>query len=348
MPVVIGVRFKPATKAYYFDPAGLKDELQVGDYVVVETARAREMGRVVIPSKEVSQTEIVSQLKPVLRKATTLDLANAQHYASQEAEALQKCRQKVAETGLPAKLICAEYNMDGSHLTFYFTSEQRIDFRDLVRDLARIFHTRIELRQIGVRDEAKIVQGIGPCGRELCCATHLCEFMPVSIKMAKLQGLPLSPMEISGTCGRLLCCLTYENEYYLEVQERMPRTGEIVSTADGEGRVTGHNAVKETVQVELESGITVDVPLSSIQSTRQPEVAAASRALGGAASRHPLGEAASATASRGVGGTASRQLLGESDNPRPQGQRVAPAPGSPPSEKDNLRDDEPRTQEQGE
>jgi cell fate regulator YaaT (PSP1 superfamily) len=271
MPVVIGVRFKPATKTYYFDPAGLKDELQVGDYVVVETARAREMGRVVMPPKEVPQTEIVSQLKPVIRKATTLDLANGQHYASQEGEALQKCRQKVAETGLPAKLIRAEYNMDGSHLTFYFASEQRIDFRDLVRDLARIFHTRIELRQIGVRDEAKLINGIGPCGRELCCATHLCEFMPVSIKMAKLQGLPLSPMEISGACGRLLCCLTYENAYYLEVQEKMPRTGEIVSTADGEGTVTGHNAVKETVQVQLESGITIDVPLDGIQSTRQPE-----------------------------------------------------------------------------
>ena len=269
MPLVIGVRFKPATKTYYFDPAGLKDELQVGDYVVVETARAREMGKVVIPPKEVSQAEIVSQLKPVIRKATSADLADAQHYASQEGEALKKCREKIVASGLPAKLISAEYNLDGSHLTFFFTSEQRIDFRDLVRDLARIFHTRIELRQIGVRDEAKLIQGIGPCGRELCCATHLCEFVPVSIKMAKLQGLPLSPMEISGVCGRLLCCLTYENAYYLEIQAKMPRTGEIISTADGEGRVTGHNAVKETIQVELESGITVEVPLDQIKSTGQ-------------------------------------------------------------------------------
>jgi len=270
MPLIVGVRFKPATKTYYFDPASLKDELQVGDYVVVETARARELGRVVLAPKEVPQSEIASPLKPVIRKATSADLADAQHYASQEPEALQKCREKVAQSGLPAKLIRAEYNLDGSHLTFYFTSEQRIDFRDLVRDLARIFHTRIELRQVGVRDEAKLIHGIGPCGRELCCATHLCEFMPVSIKMAKLQGLPLSPMEISGACGRLLCCLTYENAYYLEAQEKMPRTGDLVSIAEGEGRVTGHNAIKETVQVELESGITVDVPLDQIKSTRPP------------------------------------------------------------------------------
>lgn len=271
MPVVVGVRFKPATKTYYFDPGDLKDELQVGDYVVVETARARELGRVVTPPKEVPQTEIVPPLKPVIRKATSQDLANAERYASQEAEALQKCRQKVAETGLPAKVVRAEYNVDGSHLTFYFTSEQRIDFRDLVRDLARIFHTRIELRQVGVRDEAKLIQGIGPCGRELCCATHLCDFMPVSIKMAKLQGLPLSPMEISGACGRLLCCLTYENAYYQEVQAKMPKTGEIVSTPEGEGKVAGYNAVKETVHVELESGTIIDVPLDQLNFTRRPE-----------------------------------------------------------------------------
>jgi cell fate regulator YaaT (PSP1 superfamily) len=307
MPVVVGVRFKSATKAYYFDPAGLKDELQVGDYIVVETARAREMGRVVFPPKEVPQTEIVSQLKPVIRKATTLDLADAQHYASQEDEALQKCREKVAETGLPAKLIRAEYNMDGSHLTFYFASEQRIDFRDLVRDLARIFHTRIELRQVGVRDEAKLIHGIGPCGRELCCATHLCEFIPVSIKMAKLQGLPLSPMEISGACGRLLCCLTYENAYYQEMQEKMPRTGEIVHTADGPGKVTGHNPVKETVQVELESGLTIDLPFDGLESTRHSE--------------------------RGRRG--------------PQGQEVPPGRESSPSGNDSAPRDEPRTEAQG-
>lgn len=271
MPLVIGVRFKPATKTYYFDPAALKDELQVGDHVVVETARAREMGKVVTLPKEVPQAEIVSQLKPVIRKATPVDLADAQHYASQEAEALKRCREKVAASGLPAKLVRAEYNFDGTHLTFFFTSEQRIDFRDLVRDLARVFRTRIELRQIGVRDQAKLIHGIGPCGRELCCATHLCEFVPVSIKMAKLQGLPLSPMEISGVCGRLLCCLTYEHPYYLEVQAKMPRAGETVHTADGPGKVIGHNAVKETVEVALESGITVQLPLDQVSTTGHAE-----------------------------------------------------------------------------
>jgi cell fate regulator YaaT (PSP1 superfamily) len=267
MPLIVGVRFRPATKTYYFDPAGMQD-LHQGEYVLVETARARELGRVVIPSKEVSQEEIVGQLKPILRRATPLDLANAEYHASREGRALEKCREKVAEYGLPIKVIRAEYNYDGSHLVFFFTSEQRIDFRALVRDLARVFRTRIELRQVGVRDEAKLIKGLGPCGRPLCCTTHLCEFIPVSIKMAKQQNLPLSPMEISGMCGRLLCCLTYENEYYQEAQEKMPHNGQIVSTADGVGKVTGYNVLKETVQVELDSGITVEVPLAGIRSQR--------------------------------------------------------------------------------
>ncbi len=263
MPLVVGVRFKPTTKIYYFDPAEWLD-LRAGDSVVVETARARELGRVAIPPKEVPQEEIVAPLKPVIRKATPVDLANAQHYAREEEQALQKCREKAAEHGLPIKVIRAEYNFDGSHLVFFFISEQRVDFRALVRDLARIFHTRIELRQIGVRDEAKVIQGLGFCGRPLCCATHLCEFLPVSIKMAKQQGLPLSPMEISGVCGRLLCCLTYENAYYQEAQEKMPKPGEEVSTANGTGKVTGYNVLKETIYVQLESGITVEVPLAQI------------------------------------------------------------------------------------
>mgnify|MGYP005842795253 CR=1 FL=1 len=269
MPLVVGVRFKPATKIYYFDPVDL--DLHKGDYVVVETARARELGVVVIPPKEVPQEEIVGQLKPVMRKATALDLVNAQHYASQEEEALQKAREKAAEYALPIELIRAEYNFDGSHLTFFFTSEQRVDFRALVRDLAQIFHTHIELRQIGVRDEAKLIQGIGPCGRLLCCTTHLCDFIPVSIKMAKQQGLPLSPTEISGICGRLLCCLTYENEFYEEAQQKMPKIGKIVSTPDGMGKVTGYNVLKETVQVELESGTVIEVPLSKIAAQSQSE-----------------------------------------------------------------------------
>ena len=240
--------------------------------MIVETARARELGKVVIPPREVPQEKIVGQLKPVIRRATASDLVEAQYYASQEKRALQKCRAKAAEYGLPIKVIRAEYNFDGSHLVFYFTAEQRVDFRALVRDLARTFHTRIELRQVGVRDEAKLIKGLGPCGRPLCCTTHLCEFIPVSIKMAKQQGLPLSPMEISGICGRLLCCLTYENEYYQEARGKMPKIGEVVDTTYGIGKVTGHNFLKEVVHVQLESGVTVEVSLHEIkkQTEQQP------------------------------------------------------------------------------
>lgn len=265
MTIVVGIRFKPATKTYFFDPAGVSEPLHKGDRVIVETVRAKELGRVVIEATDVSSEAIISQLKPVIRKATAEDLAGAAHFAALESDALRRCRERLVEYHLPAKLVKAEYNFDGSHLTFSFTSEQRIDFRDLVRDLARVFHTRIELRQVGVRDEAKLIRGVGPCGRELCCSTYLCEFIPVSIKMAKLQGLPLSPMEISGSCGRLLCCLTYENAVYLETHQRMPKVGEIVGTADGEAKVIGLNAVKETVHVILESGITMDLALDKIE-----------------------------------------------------------------------------------
>lgn len=264
MPLVVGVRFKPATKVYYFDPAGLED-LCVGDYVLVETSRARELGRVVIPPKQVPSEEVVGRLKPVLGRATSVDLASAQHYITREEQALAKCRSKVEEHSLPIKVIRAEYNYDGSYLTLYFTAEKRVDFRALVRDLARLFRTRIELRQVGVRDEAKLIAGLGPCGQPLCCATHLCEFIPVSIKMAKQQGLPLSPMEISGMCGRLMCCLTYENEFYREAQAKLPRSGDSIATADGVGTVKGLNVMKETVQVELESGTVIEVPLSETE-----------------------------------------------------------------------------------
>jgi len=263
MPVVVGIRFRPATKVYYFDPGGVQD-LRFGEAVIVETTRARELGKIVLPCKEVPQEEVVGQLKPVLRRATEQDFKSSQRWANEEQTALQKCRQKAVESRLPIKVIRAEYSFDGTYLVFFFTSEQRVDFRALVRDLARIFHTRIELRQVGIRDEAKLIGGVGACGRPLCCSTHLCEFVPVSIKMAKQQGLPLSPMEISGVCGRLLCCLTYENANYQEVQERMPKVGQSVATPDGEGKVTGNNVLKETVHVALESGTMIEVPLADI------------------------------------------------------------------------------------
>jgi cell fate regulator YaaT (PSP1 superfamily) len=259
MPQIVGVRFKPATKIYFFDPADVQD-LNEGDFVVVETSRARELGKVILPPRQVPQEEIVGSLKPVLRKATAVDLTNAEYYACREEETLQKCQEMASRHNLPIKLVRAEYNFDGSCLVVYFTSEKRIDFRALVKDLARTFRTRIEMRQVGVRDEAKLLEGVGPCGRALCCATHLCEFIPVSIKLAKQQNLPLSPMEISGLCGRLLCCLTYEREHYENMRREMPPVGTKVRTAEGIGTVTGYNVIKETVKVELAGGTIIEVP----------------------------------------------------------------------------------------
>jgi cell fate regulator YaaT (PSP1 superfamily) len=252
MPKVVGVRFGPATKIYSFDPGEFED-LQAGDYVIVETVRGRELGRVVQPPHEVPEGEIVGKLKPVVRKAEPWDLLLAESFAAKEKEALEICKAKVAEHQLPMKLVRAEYNFDGSHLTFYFTAEHRVDFRALVRDLAKTFKTRIELRQIGVRDEAKLMGGLGPCGRPLCCSTWLCEFAPTSIKMAKQQDLPLNPSEISGICGRLLCCLSYEHNFYAEVKARLPKVGSTITTPEGPGKVISHNVLAGTVRVQLPS-----------------------------------------------------------------------------------------------
>ncbi|MGA9349256.1 MAG: stage 0 sporulation family protein [Anaerolineae bacterium] len=265
MPKVVGIRFKPVSKIYYFDPAGFED-LEVGDYVIVETTRGREAGEVAIALKEVPEDEVISQLKGIVRRAEPWDLVQMEHYRRLEPKTLEVCREKVAEYGLPMRVVKAEYSFDGSHLAFYFVAEKRIDFRDLVRDLAKTFKTKIELRQIGVRDEVKFMGGLGRCGRPLCCISFLSEFSPVSIKMAKQQDLPLSPMEISGLCGRLLCCLTYENEYYTEVRSSLPQVGEKVITPHGPGKVTGINVLKETVSVELESEVTVEIPAKDLGS----------------------------------------------------------------------------------
>ncbi len=265
MPKVVGIRFRPVSKIYYFDPTGFED-LEVGDYVIVETSRGSEAGQVVIAPKGVAEEEVVGSLKPIIRRAQAWDLLQMQTFQDREEEALAKCREKVAQYGLPMKVVKAEYSFDGSRLVFFFTSEKRIDFRALVRDLAKTFRTRIELHQIGVRDEAKLIGGLGRCGQSLCCATHLGEFNPVSIKMAKQQNLSLSPMEISGLCGRLLCCLAYENEYYCQVRERLPKIGEKVVTHHGSGKVTGVNVLKETVDVQLESEVTIEIPASEVRS----------------------------------------------------------------------------------
>jgi cell fate regulator YaaT (PSP1 superfamily) len=258
MPMVIGVRFNPATKVYYFDAVGYED-LVAGEAVVVETARGEEVGRVIVASHQVTDAEIVGRLKQVRRRASALDLTQMAFYKHKEREALERCKEKVAEHHLPMKGVRAEYNYDGRQLVFFFTAEKRIDFRVLVQDLARSFKARIELRQIGVRDEAKLVGGIGKCGLALCCVTWLTDFEPVSIKMAKQQDLPLSPMEISGVCGRLLCCLAYENAHYAEAKKRLPKWGEMVDTPQGRGKVVDVNAIKDTVHVELESQVVVQV-----------------------------------------------------------------------------------------
>lgn len=258
MPLVVGVRFNQATKVYYFDPSGCPD-LRAGEYTVVETARGKEVGKVVIPPRQVDSEEIVGRLKAVERRATPLDLTQMAYYRFREQDAVVRCREKVEEHGLPMKIVRAEYNYDGSRLVFFFASEKRVDFRKLVQDLARSFRARIELRQIGVRDEAKLMGGIGKCGRTLCCATWLTEFNPVSIKMAKMQNLPLSPMEISGVCGRLLCCLVYEKDYYVEMKEKLPRRGAEVDTPRGHGRVVDVNLLTEIVRVELENQVIVEI-----------------------------------------------------------------------------------------
>lgn len=269
MPEVVGIRFRGAGKVYYFDPTGFED-LKVGTYVVVDTARGEDVGQVVIAPRQVADDEVVGQLKGILRRAEPWDLLQMQQVRDREEQALEKCRQKIAEHDLPMKVIKAEYSFDGSRLVFYFTAEKRVDFRKLVRELAKTFRSRIELKQVGVRDEAKMIGDLGRCGRPLCCASFLCEFNPVSIKMAKQQDLPLSPMEISGLCGRLLCCLAYENDYYVEVKARLPKVGDVVVTPLGSGKVTGINVLKETLSVELDSEATIEIAAKELKTDKEP------------------------------------------------------------------------------
>jgi len=262
MADVVGVRFKRAGKVYYFDPAGI--DLEVNDYVVVETTRGQELGQVVISPKQVLASDVSTPLKAVVRKAEPEDIKRAQELEAKEREALAECGKLIAELQLPMKLLTAEYNLDGSRLTFYFSAAERVDFRELVRELANRLKVRVELRQTGPRDEAKLVGGCGRCGRPLCCVSFLSEFAPVSIRMAKEQGLPLNPMKISGCCGRLMCCLVYENEQYRAMKEKLPKEGQQVSTAMGVAKVVGSNPLKETVLVELENEVTVELPLSEV------------------------------------------------------------------------------------
>ena len=249
MTEIIGVRFKNSGKVYYFDPEGKKYNKEQS--VIVETARGVEMGVVAIANKMSDDKNIVSPLKPVLRAATEKDFKQAEENVQKEKEAFKICNEKIEKHKLDMKLVDVEYTFDQNKILFYFTSDGRVDFRELVKDLASVFKTRIELRQIGVRDEAKIVGGLGVCGRKLCCASHLGGFEPVSIKMAKEQNLSLNPTKISGTCSRLMCCLKYEQEAYEELNKITPNVGSEVETPSGKGIVTDVNLLRGMLKVKL-------------------------------------------------------------------------------------------------
>lgn len=246
---VVGIRFKKAGKIYYFDPN--ESNVKKDDYAIVETARGIEFGQCVIGEKEIKEDEIVAPLKLVIRVASQEDIKKHEENKAKEIDAFNICLEKIMEHGLDMKLIDVEYTFDNNKVIFYFTADGRIDFRELVKNLASIFKTRIELRQIGVRDEAKMLGGLGPCGRSLCCSTFLGDFASVSIKMAKEQNLSLNPTKISGICGRLMCCLNYEQSAYEQIRKKLPTVGSIVETSFGRGEVILNNVVKESVKVKI-------------------------------------------------------------------------------------------------
>ena len=250
MAKVVGIRFKQVGKIYYFDPDG--KDYNEGDFAIVETARGVECGEVALSNREVADESIVKPLKAIIRKATEEDLKKVEENREKEKKAFDICLQKIKNHGLDMKLVDVEYTFDNSKILFYFTADGRVDFRELVKDLASVFRTRIELRQIGVRDESKMLGGFGVCGRPFCCRTFLGEFQPVSIKMAKEQGLSLNPVKISGTCGRLMCCLKYEQDSYEHLLRVTPKVGAIVETQEGTGTVVENNLLTGIVKVQLD------------------------------------------------------------------------------------------------
>lgn len=260
---VVGVRFKKAGKVYYFDP--LEFVIEAGQHVIVETARGIEYGEIVIGNKEIAEEDLVLPLKPVLRIATDEDRVVVEENKRKAGEALHVCHAQIINHNLDMKLVDVEYTFDRNKVIFYFTADGRVDFRELVKDLAAVFRTRIELRQIGVRDEAKMLGGMGPCGRPLCCATFLGEFDPVSIRMAKDQNLSLNPAKISGICGRLMCCLKYETDSYEEAKDALPGIGGYVETVFGIGKVIGLNILEKIVQVELDDSRIEELPLYEVK-----------------------------------------------------------------------------------
>lgn len=267
MPTVVGVQFQPVTKIYHFDPNGLLD-LAAKDYVIVNTSRGQEVAQIVQPPHDIAKKDVVGEIKAVVRRAGAWDMIQKDQWKHKEQEALAICRAKAKDHGLDIKVVRCDYNFNGGRLLVYFAAESRVDFRALVRELARIFRTRIEMRQIGVRDEAKLLDGVGKCGRQLCCTSWLREFTPVSIRMAKAQQLPLNPDEISGVCGRLLCCLSYENTLYKEQNKKMPKLGAEVVTPQGIGRVRHVHPIKESVTVMLENQVYAEFDVSELLTSK--------------------------------------------------------------------------------
>ncbi len=262
MAELVGIRFHRAGKVYYFDATGIP--LQVNDCVVVETTRGQELGSVVIAPGQILSANLTEPLKPVIRKATEDDARQSEQRQKKNEKALAKSKELIEKLNLPMKPVAAQYNLDSSHLTVFFSAENRVDFRELVKEISRNLKTHVELRQIGARDEAKHIGGLGRCGFPLCCTTFLSEFTPVSIKMAKEQNITLNPVKTSGLCGRLLCCLGYEYEQYRSMKEKLPSVGQDVSTSLGKAKVIGINALKEAVLVQMESGATVEMPIGKI------------------------------------------------------------------------------------
>ncbi|KEI06747.1 stage 0 sporulation family protein [Clostridium botulinum] len=249
MITVVGIRFKKSGKIYYFSPNEL--DIKDGKSVIVETVRGIEFGHCVIGPKEIPEEAVVTPLKNVIRKATEEDIQKDRENKEKQKEALDICLKKIEKHNLPMKLIDVEYTFDNNKIIFYFTAEGRVDFRELVKDLASVFRTRIELRQIGVRDEAKMIGGLGPCGRALCCSSFLGDFVPVSIKMAKEQNLSLNPTKISGICGRLMCCLNYEQDTYEDIKKQLPKIDSVVDTPYGKGTVISNSVVNESVKIKI-------------------------------------------------------------------------------------------------
>jgi len=262
MAMIAGIRFMQAGKIYYFDTAGL--DIKAHDFVVVETNRGHELGRVVVDPKEMTPAENAEPFKPIARIATAEDLSHAQAQKERARKAMNKSKELIESLNLPMKAIYAQYNLDGSHLLVFFYAEKRVDFRELVRKLSHELRTHVELRQVGARDEAKLVGGVGKCGCQLCCVSFLNEFVPVSIKMAKEQDIALNPMKTSGLCGRLLCCLGYEYEQYHAMKGKLPEIGGEIVTKMGKAKIVGRNVVKETLVAQLESGVTIEVPISEV------------------------------------------------------------------------------------